>query len=113
VSSFDKDEVYIYDLKRMLDLTLPNKKLSSQAINLLAVHHYSDDWITTIPKIVKSMGKGLDLNKDNKVDDEFDDEYDANEFMPQSQAPAKKEVVETKKEPEANFDDYDVDSDEF
>lgn len=57
VSTFDKDEVYVYDLKKILEIALGPKKLSSQAIYILTTDLYNEFWITTVPKIIESVKK--------------------------------------------------------
>lgn len=105
VSSFDKDEIYNYDLKTILDLALPDNKISSQAIYLICAHLYTEDWITDIPKVMECFNTGLgykspeveapkkdadaedygndfdDYDMDEpKADDGFDDYGDDDEF---------------------------------
>lgn len=57
VSTFDKDEVYIYDLKKILDIALGPKLLSSQALYILTTELYNESWITSIPKILEQLKK--------------------------------------------------------
>lgn len=57
VSTFDKDEVYIYDLKKILDIALGSKLLSSQALYILTTELYNESWITSIPRILEQLKK--------------------------------------------------------